>query len=271
MKKKVLVSAVLIFVSYNLVLSFFPSIMPAYTNLERAEEFVYSRKKYSVVFIGSGLIGDLNRGPLSRPIYFNLFLPFSGSCDGAEIIVRSGKVPDTLLVETNCVFKGESKELLGQLYRPGLYELKRVFPAFQTKYNAVSRLLKKADAIKLKSSPDFQEDPGRTRGSALSDYVLIGDTTKLNQDVERLFRNLEVMSSRGSVVVFFEVPMPGELSNSPKLAYQRKTLRRVFSSQKYQWIPPDTASIYSSPDGLHLDKESAQMLFVYLNQHARSL
>ena len=123
-----------VFILFNVILLLFPVQKKyIYKDKERGEEYIYSKKKYPVVFVGSGLIGDLSSENLGRRILYNLFFPYNGSCTGVELIALSKKIPDTLFIETNYIFKGFNKELNEILFEPLAYKAKFFLPCLLEK------------------------------------------------------------------------------------------------------------------------------------------
>ena len=131
-KKKIIrivIFCVGVFILFNVILLLFPFEKKyIYKDKERGEEYIYSRKKYPVVFVGSGLIGDLSSENLGRQAFYNLFFPYGGSCTGIELIALSKKIPDTLFIETNYIFKGFNEKLNEKLFEPFAYRSKFVLP-----------------------------------------------------------------------------------------------------------------------------------------------
>ena len=254
-----------LFLIYNGVLLIFPlKREDIFSNEERAEEFVYSRTPYTKVFTGSGLIGDLRIEQAWRDS-FNLFLPYSGSCAGVEIIALSKKVPEVLFIETNYIFKGFDRNLTSQLFDRLLYDARFIFPALLRKHSPKSilkELIKWTNRSTVKNQTKSLFQPSLEFFKSL--YVELPDPSKFDKVLSSLCEYIEAISSKGCQVVFFEMPIDRELMNSKLANYQRDKLISLFPEKKYDWITPNPDDHYKTTDGIHLDQASVDKYFNYL-------
>ncbi|MCE7066127.1 hypothetical protein [Dyadobacter sp. CY326] len=254
-----------LFVSYNLWLHFFPITKTAfYDNIERTEEYLFSGKNYTHVFVGSGLIGGFQNNALKHS--FKLFFPYYGSCTGIEIIALSQKIPDVLLVETNYIFKGINQELIEKVFAKHA-ELKRFLP-FLLKKNQPLNLLKSLIKRVLGKNKERDADLGEKNEQALTMFINLynelPNVDKFRSDIERLKSNIDLIVSRGCQVIFFESPMDPVLENASLFAFQRDVLKIVFSPGQFRWIAPDLLEKYETEDGIHLTVGSSQKFAGYI-------
>ena len=267
--KKILFYLFLAFVVLNILLYFFPlNKEVCYTNRERAEEFIYSKKSFPVVFTGSGLIGDFDPASVKRNDYFNLFFPYTGSCTGVEIIVRSGRIPDTLFVELNYIGKGLDEDLVSALFRGWMYPSRRYIPLLQHKhypFSMVKELLKPAAKRNLKTEKYPEPQYSQSLLKYTEDYGQLNDTIGFQKSLWQLKRNLSYLQAKGSTVVFFEMPVERQLHQLPKKAFERTAIQNVFAEDSFIWIPADTINCYSTDDGVHLLEKSKVDYLEYLN------
>ena len=251
---------------YNVLLLIFPIRKEnIYSNLERAEEFIYSRGVYSKVFVGSGLIGDFKIKQAWKDS-FNLFLPYSGSCAGVEIISLSKKIPRVLFVETNYIFKGFNQELTTRLFNPFLYYAKFFLPSLLTKHRPKSfiRELMKGLSHRRKRFDSLDQ---MTIDKFKMLYDELPENISFEKDLEKFQKYIDAISSKGCRVVFFEMPVANELANSKLAIYQRDKLKERFSEQQYSWVAPDLFGEYHTTDGMHLNEASADQYFNYLRKN----
>jgi hypothetical protein len=267
--KKILLYLFLAFVALNILLYFFPlSKEVFYTNRERAEEFVYSKYSYPVVFAGSGLIGDFDRASVKRENYFNLFFPYSGSCTGVEIIARSGKIPDTIFVELNYIGKGLDEDLVSGLFNNWVYPTRRYIPLLQKKhypFSLVKEILKPSANRQLKTEKYPEPRYSQSVQKYGEDYSRLNDTIGLHKTLLQLKRNLSYLQSKGSTVVFFEMPVEHHLDKLAKKSFERSAIQSAFAKNSFIWIPADTMGAYSTDDGVHLLEKSKVDFLEYLN------
>ena len=256
-----------LFLIYNGILLIFPLRKEViYSNEERAEEFVYSKVSYTKVFTGSGLIGDLRTEQAWRDS-FNLFLPYSGSCAGVEIIALSKKIPAVLFIETNYIFKGFNQDLTSQLFDRVLYHLRFIFPALLRKHSPKSimkELIKGKNRLTEKNQTKSLFQPSLEFFKGL--YDELPDPGRFDKVLTSLREYIEAISSKGCRIVFFEMPIDEELMNSKLATYQRDKLKSLFPEKKYYWITPNPDDRYKTPDGIHLDEASVDKYFNYLRR-----
>ena len=263
-----------LFITYNVGLRIFPKVRyKSYDPIERCEEYVY-QGSYDKVFVGSGLIGELDHY-LSDGA-FNLCFPYFGSCTGLEIIALSGKVPEVVFIETNYIFKGSDKELVTRIFEKQWRKLRQVAPSFLKK-NRPDSLIKSAvrqlsNARRPEiTSPDF----GRLNAEELDRFYRIYneqiDTHHFGYILEELEKHLEYIRAQGCQIVFFEMPVHKDLYHSKLLEYQRSTLKALFNDKNYHWIESGQLHDYQTIDGIHLTKESMYRYANFLMQNKRTL
>ena len=271
-KKKIIKVALFcvgVFILFNVILLLFPVKKKyIYRDKERGEEYIYSDKKYPVVFVGSGLIGDFHSEQLERKSFYNLFFPYGGSCTGIELIALSKKIPDTLFIETNYIFKGFNKELNEKLFEPLAYRSKFVLPCLleKNKLLSLAKELVKGHKPRKKNStslpePFFQESLASLR----KEYNRKPDTAGFGSIVVKLKKYIDYFSSRNCTIIFFEMPVDKEFLNCPKTEWERKALKSAFNDKRFIWSQKDSSIAYSTSDGIHLLDESLEKYIHYFN------
>lgn len=262
-----------LFIGYNMGLRMFPAVRyKSYDRIERCEEYVY-QGNYDRVFVGSGLIGELDHYLPDGA--FNLCFPYSGSCAGLEIIALSGKVPEVVFIETNYIFKGPDKELTGVLEKQWR-KMRRIAPAFLKK-NRPDSLIKSAVRHFSNSgrpempSPDF----GRLNTEELDRFYRIYneqiDTHHFENILEELGKHVDYIRAQGCQIVFFEMPVHKDLYHTRLLEYQRNTLKAFFNNENDHWIESGQLHDYQTVDGIHLTKESMYRYANFLIHNKRTL
>jgi len=260
----VIINIIIILISAFCVCNFILFLFPLkkeefFTNEERAEEYIYSKEKYSTVFVGSGLTGHLiNTGHNSDA--FNLFLPYSGACTGVEIVARSAKIPRVLFIETNCIFKGYNEKLIRSLYTPINYWLKFFLPVLQRKHHFLSILklmikwFKEERAMLKAELPELDYEQLEIFREF---YNQPPDKRQLGDLMESLKKYVDEIATKDCTVIFFEMPLERSIANSLLASYQRTELKKIFPIDKYTWIEPNPLDTYYTQDGIHLLEESA--------------
>jgi len=142
--------------AYLLFLAFFPLKKNVfYTNDERTEEYIYSKKDFPIVLVGSSLSGAFEGRHLFNQPYFNLFLPFTGCFTGIEIIRNVQKRPKFLFIEINQFHNGIDSSLIKEILDSPLSRFKNLVPFLQKKNKLFPNLIdriKKPVAININNS-----------------------------------------------------------------------------------------------------------------------
>ena len=270
----ILIFAAGLFLLLNLFLVLFPLEKQIfYTNEERAQEFVYSNINYPVIIVGSGLIGHFKIEPAQSKNLANLFFPYSGSCSGVEVIALSNKIPRTLFIETNYIFKGFDTPLIKRLFRPGLYHLRYLFPSLLKKHSISSFLLKIFKRLGIGSR--HRTRPGSTFAPRIEffkkAYEEVPERRRFLSNLKKLKNYVDHFSSKGCTIIFFEMPLDAQLTNAPLFQFQRSELEFFFANYKGSWVYPDPCDKYYFVDGIHLVEESAFKYFAYLDKSCNSI
>ena len=265
----VLIIIIVTFCLFNLVLFFFPlRIIESFTNEERVEEYIYSRKIFSNVFAGSGLTGHLPDTFYNNDV-FNLYLPYSGACSAVEIVARASKVPKFLFVETNFIFKGYDRKLIKRLFSPVFFKLKFFLPCLLKKHQIffmlkqLIKVLKRGNSTKKKSSLglDYQQ-----LTQFQNFYNQQFNPRQLDNEIKELKKYIDYLTARGCKVIFFEMPIESTLADSLLARHQKVELKKMFPENNYTWIEPGAFNSYDTEDGIHLTEESAFRYFTYLDR-----
>ena len=263
----IIIILVLAFCVCNFILFLFPlKKKQFFTNEERAEEYIYSKENYSIVFVGSGLSGHLIN-TVHNSVAFNLFLPYSGACTGVEIVTRSAKIPKVLFIEINYVFKGCDEKLITSLYTPKNYWLKFFLPVFQRRHHVLSIVkhiinwFKKERVVMEVGLPELDyEQLKMFRGF----YNQLPEKRKITKHIESLKKSVDEIGTKNCTVIFFEMPLEKSIASSLLASYQKTELKKIFPIDKYAWIEPDPLDSYYTKDGIHLSEESALRYSQYL-------
>ena len=71
---------------------------------------------------------------------------------------------------------------------------------------------------------------------------------------------VDVLRSRGSDVVLFEMPMHPDVCAAEGVVHMRRAISLALSPETYRQLPPPDCGEYGTTDGLHLSSDGA-MLF----------
>jgi hypothetical protein len=183
------------------------------------------------------------------------------------LIVLSKKIPDTLFIETNYIFKGFNDQLIENLFNTITYRSKFILPCLLEKNKPlplVKEILKghspRQKTLSVLPAPHYQQ----SIQSLKKEYNQI-DSTGFQIIITRLKKNIDHISSHNCTVIFFEMPVDSLFLDSPKMNWERRMLKSTFSDKKFIWAYTDTSSGYITSDGIHLLNQSLEKYIHYFN------
>jgi len=106
-------------------------------NYAKAQEYIYSDKKYKTVIVGSSMASCLYNEELSNDVY-NLSFAGGGVLTGLNIIIKSGKIPENILIETNTVERATDTGMIKRLFPPLVWKIKKFVIALQEQYQPIN-------------------------------------------------------------------------------------------------------------------------------------
>jgi len=261
----------LVFFILLIVYSLFLKLHPLkktvfYTNEERVEEFVYSKKGYPIVLVGSSLSGAFELQSIFNQPYFNLFLPITGAATGIEVIRRTNKIPKELFVEINHIDRGVDSTLMHETFDEPLYTIKYDLPFLLKKNQIIPNIVDRIKKPQNHIINAVQPPPVLYNAlllKAQQEWKQLPDTAKFNKELARIKSVLADFSSKGCRIYFYEMPMDASLNNSPLLTYQRNYFTKLAAEKGYVMIKTDTSRQYLTGDGDHLLSGDADIYIKY--------
>jgi hypothetical protein len=196
-----------------------------------------------------------------------------------EIILRSGKHPRYVLVETNVLNMDPDRQMLDTLSYPVLKDARNKLPAL-LEQNKPSHVLVRAlhgkGSEKNESAASAAADP--TSGAffdelvrrRLNELAEPPSPERLNEIMARLHAQIDALQQRGIQVIFFEVPELAQAEDRPLKATIRERVQREFPEPNYRWIPMPDATAYRTTDGVHLTSDSARQYCTVLSGYLAS-
>jgi hypothetical protein len=271
----IFLGGIALLVLYNFFLVLFPLKKNVfYTNEERVEEFTYNKKLYSIVIAGSSLSGIFEGASLFKESSFMLYLPFTGSCTGIEIIRKTNKIPRKLFIEINHIDRGIDTALLQNNFSEPFYSLKSHFQFLLKKNQLLPNII---DRIKAPHNNVINDErpPAVLYQSLLrtaqKEWNQHPDSANLHQKFLRLEESLNAFSAKGCNIYFYELPMDSSLYKSPLLTYQRNYIINLAAKKGYKFIKPDTTRSYKTGDGVHLLRREGDIYLKYFLNEVNKL
>lgn len=292
MIKKTIICFVLIFAAYmasvNLVLppDYYVGESQWQENLVKAERYLYTDSISSLptVMVGSSMtmrIGNI-------PDTYNMGLHGQSAIDGIKIILQKSSSPKQVLVEINTVNINEKKEFTALISNPimnfmrsnfvGMREGKQPTVFFKTLFvNKILNISNKAEDEPNSHASNSSEDSEDTFSSYNTDEnPLPEELIKINlkaysaipegleKNINTLAHYINILESRGTEIIFFEMPIHRDFCNLELPAAVRACVHKTFPPDKYNYIPNVDCNEYKTTDPLHLDLESGKKYTLFL-------
>lgn len=284
MIKKALLSFFIIFMTYTIIVTFvvdrhkFVSEHQWQDNQIKAQEYLYSNTdSVENIIVGSSLSDRLIIGHL--PNTYKLSMGGLGIFDGLETIAKKGVYPKTVFIEMNKVDRKPSIDFTTSLNNPIMTFLRKYFISIRdgkqpmgfiaipygekaTAYGVyVAQTVVHTIAGKIVAPKEKTEDVdmvAKILPRLLEEESQIPNTIDLEKDVLNLKYYVDLLEKNNVRVVFFEMPIQHELCGLNKPVAIRNQLYKTFPRTKYQYMDMPNCNDYSTTDGLHLDKPSAE-------------
>jgi len=227
-------------------------------NMVKAQTFFYAERA-DTAMVGSSLSARILKDsvPCVNSVSF-------GGCsveDGLKIILAKKEKPKCILVETNYFLRGGNPNLVNRVTKGLIPQIKKFFPSLREKNEPiclVSGFAIHAMGVNPQAAATFVDMDflhrsviARIKSDSLASKSLI---SRRLQSILPLFRQLR---QQGSLFIFFEMPVNGQLTNLPSNCQTRKVVLSLFPKSVYAYMPTDTTS-YTTTDGEHLSYEDQQ-------------
>ena len=263
----ILISCSIMTLTYLFFLVFLPlKTNVFYTNDERTEEYIYSKKEFQIVLVGSSLSGAFEGRHLFNQPYFNLYLPYTGCCTGIEIIRLAHKYPKYLFIEVNHFDRGIDSSLIGEIFNSPLSGFKGKVAFLQKKnkffLNLIDRI-KKPVALKTNNQAPPQALYKYLLAATQKEWQSLPKANKMQIQFSHMTSTLDYLAGKGTEIVFYEVPMDSSLNSSNLLVYQRRLFEKYALKKGYPYIHTNQAGIFKTGDGVHMLEKDAERFYLF--------
>jgi hypothetical protein len=234
------------------------------TNTIVLENYFDQPERPNTVIVGSSLTERL---PFrSKRQWTNLSLAGGGPLTGLEIIAASRKWPKRVMIEINFADKGDDPELFRKITKWPWPELRSSFWSYRTAYMPMNLLTDRLRLIVRKNGPELDpiadDIPLPNFLSLLKiqkdSYERVPNAEALAANISRMKEVVYTLQSKGSAIIFFEMPVDHSLTLMPRSRAIRAAMERVFNPQNYCWLLLDRGERWRTADGLHLLPQSAE-------------
>ena len=235
-----------------------------------AQNFVYDKKKPPVVIVGSSMATRMKFG--KEDGVYNLAFGGGGPLTGLEIIRRNGYVPKEIFIESNVFAMPADREMLKNLFIPLLFQLRGEVIAFQEKYQLLNlagemlfRLAGRSQRERMAQKVD-KHLLDKLVGNALAHQKKF----EVDADVLRQWKkDIDYFQSRGTKLLFFEMPNDSRLVQTKGRKALRKLINREFPTIPYV-EQNNVDNTYKTGDGVHLTVKSALEFTEYFKERELS-
>lgn len=237
-------------------------------NKVKAQQFVFSEDTISQVLVGSSLSANLHLKK-GQPFIYNLSFIGGGSLTGLEIIKKSNKLPDTLLIEMNWVDRNIDQAMVNQLFHPLGSLITTQFTALQEinqPVNHIGNLLQEQINIAPINTElhlnDQQFNLAINRNAQNDNDV---DSLNLTQYLHQIKKYVAYFTRKKIKVYYLFIPVHPQIQASKK--YQ--IIGNFLKQQKEEFIGSLGNQALKTTDGYHFNQESAAVYSAALNNRLK--
>lgn len=226
------------------------------TNLLKAQDYVFEDKPYTHVFVGSSEAYNVPVSEIS-PKWANLGFASGCSLTGLEVILRSEKHVDVIVVEVNETLLRDVDEALLQevTFWHGLpmgRQNTRLDYLVNLGKNKIKSLVQNKRERKVDDNMPKLDNLNRTQ-TRMSTEI---DEEKMRLIMMNLKRQIDIIQSRGTRVILTETPNDPSLHDLYQLAETRRLVNEIFPKSEYERYEVNWQE-YKTKDGIHLADLSA--------------
>jgi hypothetical protein len=278
MIKKSILTALLLLTAYHFL---FPYIPRRYFQLSgqqrenyfRAQRYVHELSPETNLIFGSSMSLRLNEQALG-PNYFKLAFGGGNILTGLEISRMKGAHPRLILIEVNELGGDMDLELLHDLFSPWLTALRKYSPIFKEEGRPANFVNGILEAFVRHSCRWGARWSGRDKTDSVSgvnpelfsqlmrmykEYFATAPPG-LSDKAKKLGNYVDALTGKGSLCVFYEMPIDSSLANLQSPRAVREALAARFPKTRYHWLAFDQSHHYETSDGIHLTQTEADRI-----------
>lgn len=238
-------------------------------NYSVAEKYIYTGHSPKIIIVGSSLSSRLIKDQFNNDIY-NLSFGGGSVLTALNIIKESKRIPDTIFIESNVAHKELDNEMIDKLFTPIIWQIKGHIKSLQYTYQPINIFLSAIKNIYDKNQTEHSNEVPNKKllQASLRKFVKennspLGPAGKNN--LAELKSVVNYFKSKGTHIVFFEMPVHPHLLSSRKYSELRSNLQAMFPDSVFYWVDRSDADKYATNDGVHLLPKSAYDYSVLLS------
>jgi hypothetical protein len=205
--------------------------------------------------------------------------------DGGAVLLSRETIPPIVFIEINAIQKPKNENFTMEFESPIYSFFKRTFPALRTENQPAFLVKKGIDNIKgsmttgpvakvassKKQVPKNSYLPASMFKSLLDIQIKSYSTSDhdlMDKSILNLKELVSKIQSRGSRVIFFEMPVNPLIQQSPKASLIRSAVWQNFQFSPVQFIPSPPVT-FKTRDGIHLAQKEAIDYTYYFREQAQ--
>jgi len=225
-------------------------------NRAKAENYIYQVSSADVVIVGSSMAARLLPEEVAANAT-NLAFASSGPVSGVEIIMRSDRAPELLLIESNTLEKEADSDMLDALFTPILWQTKKYLRFLQFHYQPSNILLSVVMGKFANSAEEKRQKPPSKevlQRETQRQVKIAQDSAVLEKaDFSALQHSLDQLRKSGTKVIFFTMPVAPEVMQTSRYRVLQNRITTEFEAYPYWQLSVDEVAKYQTNDGVHLN------------------
>jgi hypothetical protein len=273
-----------------------------YQNSKNMDDYVVKAERYvyadtlsdsTIVMVGTSLSAHYDINCKNRCRFINLSMTGRSALDGLELIKRSGRLPNTLLIEANLFDNPIDSSIERNLFFPGVATIKEKAFFLQKEYklhNLLSDdfftlpskilglvakysglysekqnvLMKRAGYdVNTKIKEDFIRNKNITYHSTLT------DTADIFRRYIFLYQQIQYFERQGVQVAMFKTPVVNTIYNSNRSKYKNELLEKLSNQLSILYLQVPDNELYqpflTKGDGIHMNHDGLVAYQRFLN------
>lgn len=262
MIRKVILTALILFIGYNLYLHWFPAAPTNPTlaywvkeNHTKAQFYLQEKAQHPVVLCGTSL-SSLMTLWLPDSVY-DLSIVGGSALTGVELVKKSGKIPGVIGVELNFLLRTEDPYITEDALHPVWNPLRQYFPSFYSWHQPADLLTANWQKHQMRQQV-LTTSPGGANprqstydaniGLKKKEYDGLPDSALCVEMRDYLYDILSEMKAKGCRPFFYLMPMDTALMRSHRI----QAFLNYFQDSPFPVIVPKTNYNWKTADGEHL-------------------
>ncbi len=231
-------------------------------NYSISEVYIYKPVLPHTVIVGSSMSARLLQEEFGNDVY-NLSFAGGSALTGLNLVKKRNHIPELLLIETNTIERSTNNEMLRALFTPFIWRLKKHIISLQYTYQPINIML---SVIKRNFGGSEAEKADEKPNSKILKSSLVRRLEKNSkaiifnewQELTELKKLVDFFYSKGTHIVFFQIPVHPKILASKRYSARQKILHDMFAGMEVSWLLTPSGNSYETSDGVHLLFKSAR-------------